>query len=88
MKKTFRMSDLGLLTYYPGIEVERRTASRYAELLRLGKCRPNKTPMEEKLKASKDSKAGKVDATSYRSIVGGLRYLVHTRRTWRLPSAM
>ncbi|WVZ62131.1 LOW QUALITY PROTEIN: hypothetical protein U9M48_011913 [Paspalum notatum var. saurae] len=45
----------------------------------MGKCRPNKTPMEEKLKPSKDSKAGKVDATSYRSIVGGLRYLVHTR---------
>ncbi|WVZ98125.1 hypothetical protein U9M48_043603 [Paspalum notatum var. saurae] len=98
MKKTFRMSDLGLLTYYLGIEVEQRKdgitlcqnsyARKLLERSGMGKCRPNKTPMEEKLKLSKDSKAGKVDATSYRSIVGGLRYLVHTRRTWRLPSAM
>ncbi|WVZ87388.1 hypothetical protein U9M48_034029 [Paspalum notatum var. saurae] len=89
MKKTFRMSDLGLLTYYLGIEVEQRKdgitlcQSSYARKLLersgMGECRPNKTPMEEKLKLSKDSKAGKVDATSYRSIVGGLRYLVHTR---------
>ncbi|XP_039855101.1 secreted RxLR effector protein 161-like [Panicum virgatum] len=35
--------------------------------------------MEEKLKLSKDSTAPLVDATSYRSIVGGLRYLTHTR---------
>ncbi|WVZ84641.1 LOW QUALITY PROTEIN: hypothetical protein U9M48_031648 [Paspalum notatum var. saurae] len=89
MKKTFCMSDLGLLTYYLGIEVEQRKdgitlcQSSYARKLLeqsgMGECRPNKTPMEEKLKLSKDSKAGKVDATSYRSIVGGLRYLVHTR---------
>ncbi|WVZ73864.1 hypothetical protein U9M48_022122 [Paspalum notatum var. saurae] len=89
MKKTFRMSDLGLLTYYLGIEVEQRKdgitlcQSSYAHKLLersgMGECRPNKTPMEEKLKLSKDSKAGKVDATSYRSIVGGLRYLVNTR---------
>ncbi|WVZ84662.1 hypothetical protein U9M48_031667 [Paspalum notatum var. saurae] len=42
-------------------------------------CRANKTPMEEKIKLSKASSAAKVDATGYRSIVGGLRYLVHTR---------
>ena len=35
--------------------------------------------MEERLKLTKDSTAAKVDATLYRSIVGGLRYLVHTR---------
>ncbi|WVZ71725.1 hypothetical protein U9M48_020273 [Paspalum notatum var. saurae] len=54
-------------------------ARKLLERSGMGKCWPNKTPMEEKLKLSKDSKAGKVDATSYRSIVGGLRYLVHTR---------
>ena len=37
------------------------------------------TPMEEWLKLMKASTAAKVDATLYRSIVGGLRYLVHTR---------
>jgi len=35
--------------------------------------------MEEKIKLSKESTAEKVDATQYRSIIGGLRYLTHTR---------
>ena len=35
--------------------------------------------MEEQLKLSKHSTVAKVDATRYRSIVGGLRYLTHTR---------
>ncbi|XP_066334567.1 uncharacterized mitochondrial protein AtMg00810-like [Miscanthus floridulus] len=35
--------------------------------------------MEERLKLTKASTTVKVDATLYRSIIGGLRYLVHTR---------
>jgi len=35
--------------------------------------------MEERLKLTKASTTAKVDATLYRSIVGGLRYLVHIR---------
>jgi hypothetical protein len=35
--------------------------------------------MEEMLKLSKHNTAAKVDATRYRSIVGRLRYLTHTR---------
>jgi hypothetical protein len=34
--------------------------------------------MEERIKLSKHSMAAKVDATRYRSIVGGLRWLIHT----------
>ncbi|WVZ92507.1 hypothetical protein U9M48_038564 [Paspalum notatum var. saurae] len=89
MKKLFHMSDLGLLTYYLGIEVEQGTdsitlhQSAYARKLLersgMAGCRANKTPMEEKIKLSKASTVAKVDATGYRSIVGGLRYLVHTR---------
>ncbi|XP_039845110.1 secreted RxLR effector protein 161-like [Panicum virgatum] len=45
----------------------------------MGECRACQTPMEEKIKLSKDSTAPLVDATSYRSIVGALRYLTHTR---------
>ncbi|CAA0813438.1 Phosphoinositide phosphatase SAC6 [Striga hermonthica] len=52
MAACFRMSDLGQLSYYLGIE---------------------------RLKLTKANTAGKVDATLYRSNVGGLRYLVHTR---------
>jgi hypothetical protein len=35
--------------------------------------------MEEKLKLSKESTTEKVDTTDYWSIIGGLRYLTHTR---------
>ena len=42
-------------------------------------CKPCTTPMEEQLKLSKHSMATKVDAARYRSIVGGLRDLTHTR---------
>ncbi|XP_066308306.1 uncharacterized mitochondrial protein AtMg00810-like [Miscanthus floridulus] len=67
MVARFRMSDLGALSYYLSIE------SGMAE------CKPCVTPMEEQLKLTKDSTAAKVDATLYRSIVGGLCYLVHMR---------
>ena len=42
-------------------------------------CKPCVTSMEERLKLTKANTMAKVDATLYRSIVGGLRYLVHTR---------
>ena len=45
----------------------------------MAKCKPCVTPMEERLKLTKVSTTAKVDATLYRSIIGGLRYLVHTR---------
>jgi hypothetical protein len=35
--------------------------------------------MEPRLKLSKNSSSEPVDATMYRSLVGGLRYLVHSR---------
>ena len=45
----------------------------------MAECKPCVTPMEERLKLTKASNAVKVDATLYRSIIGGLRYLVHMR---------
>ncbi|XP_039827262.1 uncharacterized mitochondrial protein AtMg00810-like [Panicum virgatum] len=85
----FHMSDLGLLTYYLGIEVEQRRdaitlrqssyAGKLLERSGMGECRVCQTPMEEKIKLSKHSTALLVDATSYWSIVGALRYLTHTR---------
>lgn len=93
----FRMSDLGLLSYYIGIEVEQTEhaitlwQSSYAKKLlehgRMDGCKPCQSPMEEEIKLSKDSSASRVDVTSYRSIVGGLRYLAHTGRTLASPSA-
>ena len=44
----------------------------------MAECKPCATSMEERLKLSKHSTATKVDATRYRSIVSGLRYLTYT----------
>jgi transposase InsO family protein len=89
MKATFQMSDLGPLSFYLGIEVHqgdsgitlRQTAyaKRIVELAGLTECNPSLTPMEERLKLSRDSTAEEVDATQYRRLVGSLRYLTHTR---------
>ena len=83
------MSNLGALSYYLGIEVRQGKeeltlgqsayASKLLEQSGMAECKPCATPMEERLKLTKASTAAKVDATLYRSIIGGLRYLVHTR---------
>jgi len=89
MKSKFQMSDLGLLHYYLGLEVTQSEAgitvcqSAYAakilESAGLAGCNPSHTPMEPRLKLSKQSSAPAVDPTRYRSIVGSLRYLVNSR---------
>jgi hypothetical protein len=89
MKVTFQMSDLGLLSFYLGIEVHqddsritlRQTAyaKHVIELAGLTDCNPALTPMEEKLKLSRDSTTEEVDTTQYRRLVGSLRYITHTR---------
>jgi hypothetical protein len=42
-------------------------------------CNPCVVPMEARLKLSKVGEGELIDATFYRSLVGSLRYLVHTR---------
>ena len=89
MTGMFRMSDLGMLSYYLGIEVSQERgrivlgqaayAKRLLESAGMEDCNPRNTPMEARLKLSKESTAALVDKTKYRSIIGGLRYLVHTR---------
>ena len=79
----------GQLSYYLGIEVkqgsdsislgQRAYAEKQLERGGMAECKPCATPMEERLKLSMHSTTAKVDATRYRSIVGGLRYLTHTR---------
>jgi hypothetical protein len=73
MKATFQMSDLGLLSFYLGIEVHwddsritlRQTAydKRVVELSRFTDCNPALTLMEERLELSYDSTTEEVDAT-------------------------
>ncbi|XP_066311300.1 secreted RxLR effector protein 161-like [Miscanthus floridulus] len=89
MAACFRMSNLDALSYYLGIEVrqgkeeltlgQNAYASKLLEQSGMAKCKPCVTPMEEQLKLTKASTTVEVDAILYRSIIGGLRYLVHTR---------
>jgi hypothetical protein len=88
MKKAFLMSDLGLLSYL-GIEVRQDVGSitlwqtHYArkilKMAGMADCKAATTPMEERLRLSRDNTMEEVDAMKYRRIVGSLWYLVHTR---------
>ena len=89
MSKNFKMSDLGVLSYYLDIEVQQSTAgiticqSAYAMKLLdtagLVDSNPTRTPMEALLQLRKAGTTTAVDSTKYHSIVGSLRYLVNTR---------
>lgn len=89
MMSLFRMTDLGLLSYYLSIEVKQTAKgislnqSAYAEKVLekcgMNRCNPCQVPIEARLKLSKVSSSQPVDATYYRSIVGSSRYLAHTR---------
>jgi hypothetical protein len=54
-------------------------ARKLLEKAGMAECNPALVPMEPCLKLNKDSEAEATDATFYRSVVGCLRYLVHTR---------
>jgi hypothetical protein len=82
------MSDLGPLSFYLRIEVHqddsgialRQTtyAKRVVEPAGLTDCNPALTPMEKRLKLSRNSTTEEVDATQYWHLVGSLHYLAHT----------
>uniref|UniRef100_A0A8R7UMG2 Reverse transcriptase Ty1/copia-type domain-containing protein n=1 Tax=Triticum urartu TaxID=4572 RepID=A0A8R7UMG2_TRIUA len=89
MQKLFKMTDLGLLSYYLGIEVsqtegvitlcQRGYAEKILELAGMSDCNKSQTPMECRLKLKKEYEGRAVDQSLYRSVIGSLRYLVHTR---------
>ena len=88
MTKQFEMSDLGLLSYYLGIEVSqqercltlKQTGYAVKVLTQFGMmdCNPTKYPMEQRAQLHKDPDGQLVDATKYRRVIGCLRYLLHT----------
>ena len=82
MHSTFKMSDLGCLHYYLGLEVsqseegitlcQNACAAKILETAGMTGCKSTCTPMEPRLKLSKLSTAPAVDPTHNRSIVGSL----------------
>jgi hypothetical protein len=89
MAAAFKMRDLSLLHYYLGIEVKQSASgislSQGAYVMKILEmsdrtgCNPCHVPMEARLKRSKQSTQPLMDATTYQSIIGSLRYLVNTR---------
>ncbi|WVZ84639.1 hypothetical protein U9M48_031646 [Paspalum notatum var. saurae] len=89
MMKSFKMSDLDLLSYCLSIKVEQKkreiaiSQSAYTGMIlkmaRMIGCNSCTTPMEPRLQLTKETAGAPVDTTKYRSIIGSLRYLVNTR---------
>jgi hypothetical protein len=89
MMTEFEMTDLGLLSYYLGIEVDQKDDyitmkwSGYARkvLMQFGmpKCNSTKLSMDPGSKLDADKGGKPVDTTEYRKMTGCLRYLLHTR---------
>lgn len=87
MKRLFNMRDLGLLSYYLGIEVsqdkdgimltQKGYAKKILKVSRMEGCNSSQYPMEPKLHLTKDEDGEPVNATTYKKLVGSLRYLVH-----------
>ena len=95
MLNTFKMSDLGLLSYNLGLEVTQGAtgislqqtayASKILEKAGLGGCNASATPMEPRLKLLKEGTSPAVDAPEYRSLIGSLRYLCNSRPNLAYP---
>lgn len=84
MESLFKISDLGLLSLYLGIEVHQSdeaitlNQSAYAiklmEKSHMTRYNPCHVPVKPRFKLRKDSTTPLMDATTYWSIVGRLRY--------------
>ncbi|KAF5794743.1 putative RNA-directed DNA polymerase [Helianthus annuus] len=89
MKEVFEMTDMGLLQYFLGLEVKQFkegvfvSQEKYAmSLLNKFQMKDSKVeavPMSPNDKFKVDDGEDKVNETMYRSLVGGLMYLTHTR---------
>nr|XP_016478508.1 PREDICTED: uncharacterized mitochondrial protein AtMg00810-like [Nicotiana tabacum] len=89
MISKFEMIDLGLMSYFLGIEVsqldngifisQKKYASDILKRFNMDKAKSIFTPLEEKLKLVRDGTGDLVDATYFRKLVGSLRYLTSTR---------
>ncbi|XP_055831030.1 uncharacterized mitochondrial protein AtMg00810-like [Solanum dulcamara] len=90
MTNEFEMSDMGLLHYFIGLEVHQTDDGIFLSQRKYGKdllnkfcmlnCKPTNTPMNinETLHQVNEEEE-MTDARRFRSLVGGLIYLTHTR---------
>ena len=89
MHNTFEMKDLGLLNYFLGLQVTQSTdgvfitQKKYNEdMLKqygLNQCKSEMTPVNSNERLQSNDSTGSTDVKSYKSLVGKLLYLTHTR---------
>lgn len=89
MKKRVEMTDLGLMNYFLGMEVNQcedgifisqtKYAREIVKRFKMEHCKPISTPLVVNEKLSKDDGSKEVDLRQYRSLVGSLLYLTATR---------
>ncbi|KAG8498675.1 hypothetical protein CXB51_005061 [Gossypium anomalum] len=89
MQDIFEMTDLGLMTYFLGMEVnqgeqgifisQQAFALKVLSKFSMSKCKPASTPVTLGEKLSSTSEHDRVDERGYRSLVGCLLYLTATR---------
>ena len=88
MTQEFEMTDIGLMSFFLGIEVKQNnegifiSQEAYAkEILKrfnMNNCKPVSTPIECGVKLSKIGEGQVIDATLFKSMVGSLCYLTCT----------
>ncbi|KAK4380916.1 Retrovirus-related Pol polyprotein from transposon RE2 [Sesamum angolense] len=89
MMKTFEMSDLGLIYFFLGIEInqekegificQRKYTENLLKKFKMESCKTVTTPLVTGEKYQKEDGSQKVDASIYRSLIGSLLYLTATR---------
>ncbi|KAL0561666.1 hypothetical protein IC582_002106 [Cucumis melo] len=89
MTQEFEMTDIGLMSYYLGIEVKQseegififqeRYTREILEKFNMMSSKPIATPIEIETKLSKHEEGDDVDSSYFKSLVGSLRYLTCTR---------
>ncbi|XP_050920268.1 uncharacterized mitochondrial protein AtMg00810-like [Lathyrus oleraceus] len=89
LMKEFEMTDLGLMTYFPGIEFhkpkmglimhQRRYTVEILKKCEMENCNASITPVEPRLQLSKSEDEKDVDLTQCRILIGSLHYLCNTR---------
>ena len=85
MQSEFEMTDLGIMKYFLGIEVDQSTKvifvfqQKYAAYILkrfcMEECNPTETPIPLGTKLRKKDEGPIVDSTLYKSLVGSLLYL-------------
>ena len=89
MMEVFEMTDLGLMTFFLGMEIkqdehevficQKKYAKEILKKFKLEECKEMSTLMNQKEKLCKEDVIDKIDQVYFRSLIGCLMYLTATR---------